>query len=86
MGIVIADILLLFSCDFITLGHSVFGCGLMNVVFGPWWPIALLIKYFGLVFPSERILTIMSVAVWFIFGSVIGAFIGFMKNKKSPPK
>ncbi|GEM_PF-2054554 len=82
-GVTIADILLLSSCNFITSGHSTFGCGLVYVVFGPLWPVALLIKYFGFVFPSERVLIIIAVVTWFTVGAVVGTLTSFVKKKKS---
>ena len=82
-GVTFVDLLLLSSCNIITSNASIFGCSLADVIFGLWWPIALLFKYLDLNIPSEAVLSIITILAWFIVGSFFGFLFGLAEKKRA---
>lgn len=90
-GVALIYAVLLYSCAYSVSGYAVFGCMGLFQLWGPAYPVGLIIAYFQPIFNyswiwAEGYSTFIAVPVWFVFGSLIGTFIGFVKNKKSPPK
>ena len=86
-GITLIFVILIQGC-FFTSKDNGFGCAIYSM-FTPLGPVASMMDNlvlwpsipYDLIYP---VLYILSVALWFVVGSLIGLIIGYFKNKKEP--
>ena len=82
-GITVASIVLVYGCDFVDTSSNSFVC-LIPLVVGPLFPFAWLMDNNPqLSNLPVFFLPVIALVSWFIVGSIIGWFVGYLKSGKN---